>query len=335
MPIRKPLNSQGKLLDVVGVVFSAALVLVVGLVFLNRQAIYDYAQLLNYTPSAEIAELATQTTMNDRSRRVFYVNQPVVQDKADFNVDCPNRGDEKTIVLGCYKGGQNGIFLLDVNDERLDGIKQVTAAHELLHAEYERLSGDERRRIDALLTDYFDTVLQDKRIIETIDGYRKTEPFELKNEMHSIFATEIAVLPAELEAYYTRYFTDRSKIVGYATQYQEEFTSRQTIIAKTGITLERLKQQIDTAEANLTVLQASISERQQALEAQQRRGDIEGYNAGVPAYNALIDEFNRSARDVQSLVAQYNQVVADRNAVASEIAELSSALSTDAEQIDQ
>lgn len=322
-------------LDRISLAMSLSILVLAGLAFLNRQAIFDYLRLRNYTPSASIQQLAIDTTLVPQSRKVFFVNRPEIQDKSAFNIDCPNRGGEKTIVLGCYHGGQNGIYLLGVEDPRLDGVLQVTAAHELLHAQYDRLSEDDKAEVDALLLDYYRNQLKDERIKETIEGYRKTEPNDLINEMHSIFATEIKDLPPALEKYYARYFEDRKQIVAFAEQYQAEFTSRQETIKRDDAQLASLKQRITSGEADLKTLQEQITNRQQDLLARQRSGDIAGYNAGVPAYNASIDQYNRLVRQIKDLVNQYNILVAERNKLASEIAELSGALDTNATQIKQ
>jgi prefoldin subunit 5 len=331
----KPLDDNGAAKNLLSLIFSGTLLLVVGLALLNQQAIFDYYKLRGYVPPTEVAQLATQSTMNDQTRRVFYVNQPVVQDKATFKIDCPDGGGEKTIVLGCYHGGQNGIYLLQVTDPRLNGVKQVTAAHELLHATYDRLSSDERKKVDAMLLNYFENDLKDERIINTIEGYKKTEPNDLINEMHSIFATEIVNLPAELEAYYSKYFTDRKKIVEFANQYQAEFTSRQTAIENYDVQLDSLKDQIAAGEASLTQLQEQIKVEENSLQDLRRSNRTGEFNARVPAFNGLIDQYNQQVRSVQDLVRQYNVVVEERNALASEISELSNALNTDVEQIKQ
>lgn len=331
----KAINNRGASKNVFSLVFTGTLLLVAGIAFLNQQAIFDYIKLRDYTPPAEIAQLASQTTLNDKSRKIFYVNQPIVQDKAAFKVDCPDGGGEKTIVLGCYHGGQNGIYLLQVSDVRLDGVKQVTAAHELLHAAYERLSAKERKRVDTMLLSYFNNELTDERIKNTIEGYKKTEPNDLVNEMHSIFPTEIAKLPPELEAYYSKYFTDRSKIVGFANHYQAEFTSRQNAIKEFDSQLDSLKNQIASGEAELTSLQKRVKVEEDNLQDLRRSNRIAEFNSSVPSFNGLIDQYNRLVKQVQGLVGQYNNVVEERNNIASEVSELSNALNTNVEQIKQ
>src|SRR3990167_5207236 len=80
-----------------------------------RTDIYDNWRLRGYTPPAEIARLADVTTMNDKSRKLFYVYRPSLDDKAAFNTNCTNA--EQTIVLGCYVQN-DGIYLYNVTDER-------------------------------------------------------------------------------------------------------------------------------------------------------------------------------------------------------------------------
>src|SRR6185295_11567695 len=102
--------------------------------------------------------------MTPDTRRLFYVYHPVLEDKQAFNSHCTD--SEKTIVLGCYIS-RTGIYLYDVTDSRLNGVEQVTAAHETLHAAYERLSSSERKRVDGLTAQAFAQVT-DQRIKDTI-----------------------------------------------------------------------------------------------------------------------------------------------------------------------
>jgi hypothetical protein len=296
---------------------------------LNRQNLYDWWQLRNYNPPAPVSKLAALDTMTDYGRRVYYVNHPEIQDKQPFKSTCPNGGGEQTIVLGCYHGGQSGIFLLNVTDSRLDGVEQVTAAHEMLHAAYDRLSPSEKQRVNSLLNDYYSNELHDKRLIDTVNAYKKTEPNDVVNEMHSIFGTEVGSLPPALETYYRKYFTNRAQVATFAAQYQAEFTSRQNQVAADDAKLAVLKQQITAINADLDSKSNEITARQKALLAQ-RTANVAAYNAGVPAYNSLIDSYNNQLARLKSIIAQYNQLVTARNQVALEQDQLVNELSTQA-----
>ena len=308
----------------------ALLVLIAALagVVLNRQAISDWFKLRGYIPPATVAALATDDTMTSEARHLFYVNHPDVTTGVGFTAHCPS-GGEKTVVLGCYIGNDHGIYLYNITDSRLNGVEQVTAAHETLHAAYERMSAAERTTINAELLDYYNHDLTDQRIKDTIAEYKKSEPKDVVNEMHSIFGTEVANLPAPLETYYRRYFTDRSKLTTYVATYQAEFTSRSAAIARYDAQLKGLKQQIDTNQAALAQQKTALDAQSQRLSAQRKSNDIAGYNAGVSSYNAAVNSYNNLLETTKGLIAQYNDTVSSRNAIAIEEQELTRALSAD------
>ena len=300
---------------------------------LERQNIYDWWRLRGYQAPLPVAALASQDTMTAYARRIFYVNYPTIDTGTSFNQPCPNDGGEKSIVLGCYHGGQRGIFLLSVNDPLLKGVEQVTAAHEMLHAAYERLGPSERQKLDVMLLDYYHHGLHDPRIQDTINAYKQTEPNDVVNEMHSVFGTEIAQLPAPLEQYYQRYFSDRATVAAYAARYQAEFTSRQDTVQQDDTRLATMKTQIDDLETGLKAQLSTINSRQATLTAEHNSGNLAAYNAGVPGYNQLVDAYNAQANSLQNLVSQYNQLVSSRNAVALQEDHLVSELSSTVPQI--
>ncbi len=326
-------NQSGRMRHIAAVVLLLAWLAAMWLASVHRQDIIDWWRLRNYQAPQSISRLADQDTMTDYGRKIFYVNNPLINDKATFHTKCPNNGGEQTIVLGCYIGNQAGIFLLAVSDSRLDGIVQVTAAHEMLHGAYDRLSTKERNRVDAMLADYYKNQLHDQRILDTLDAYKKSEPRDVVNEMHSIFGTEVATLPAGLEQYYKQYFTDRSKVAGFAAQYQAAFTSRKAAIAGYDTQLASLKDQIAVTEADLKTKHSAIEAQQSSLVSLRTSGNIAAYNAGVPAYNSLVDSYNQQVETIKSLITQYNQLVATRNAIAVEQASLTKELSSDAAPI--
>ena len=278
----------------------------------------DWAILRNYEPPANIQLLAADTAMTDRAQHVFFINRPQVQERDAFNQSCQGAG-EQTIILGCYHSPQRGIFVFKVDQPELNGIEQVTAAHEMLHAAYDRLSRNDRRNIDALLTDYYKTQLKDERILRTIELYKKTEPNDLANEMHSIFGTEIASLPPELEAYYSKYFTDRSKVTNFAAQYQQAFTRRQQQIDDYDAQLEQIRQQIVANQAELTRQADSLRADRGRVEASRDQETVDAYNQRVVAYNQLRVQTNQ-------LVDQFNAIVEKRNAIATEKTQLQSSI---------
>lgn len=284
---KQPRKSR-KLGSLIGLLITVGLAI---FVYAQRQAIYDYSRLYNYQAPAEIAALADATTMTDKSERIFYVNRPQLLGKEAFNQSCPDNGGEQTIVLGCYQSPQAGIYLFKVTDPQLDGVEEVTAAHEMLHGAYDRLSSKERQRIDGLLNDYFATV-QDERLKTIFDAYRLSEPNDLTNEMHSIFATEIADLPLALEDYYKQYFQDRQRVVSFASQYQKAFSTRKDLIASYDRQLENLKNSIEASQNDLESQSQAISSQRQQLNSLLASGSTQAYNSRVDSFNSSVQAYN-------------------------------------------
>src|SRR5262249_5858448 len=101
----------------------------------HRQGIADWWRLRGYHAPPAISAFVADDRMTGKARDLFYLNRPqLLADVAAFRQSCPL--DEESIVLGCYQGGQRGIAIFAVHDPRLDGVEQVTAAHEMLHAAY-------------------------------------------------------------------------------------------------------------------------------------------------------------------------------------------------------
>lgn len=273
----------------------------------KHNAIYDWLRLRNYSASSQVMQLATDTTMTAKSSHLFYVNHPALQSSSDFNASCPNNGGEKTIILGCYRGHETGIYLFTVSDPELEGVMQVTAAHEALHAVYDRLSTKERGYVNGLLEDYYHNDLHDQRILDTIEAYKKSEPNDVVNEMHSVFGTEVPNLPPALETYYRQFFSDRSKIVSYSQKYQAAFSRRKA-------QADSLLQQIKSLEQQLTTLKSQIDSQETALRA--KRQALESQRSSVnnaQAFNAQVDDYNNLVAQYQGLINTYNQLVAQHN----------------------
>jgi uncharacterized protein YukE len=296
------------------------------IIYLNAQALSDWWKLRGYSPPASVSNLAEQDAMTPKARHIFYVNRPDLESGAtQFRKDCGET--EKTIILGCYHSDQSGIFVYNVQDVRLAGIQQVTSAHELLHAAYDRLSTKDRNYVDGLLQNYYQTVT-DKRIIDTINQYKQSEPSDVVNEMHSIFGTEIASLPAPLEQYYSRYFSSRRAVTDFAANYQTEFTSREEAIKADDSQLAQMKSNINSEEQNLQYELSRISNDRARLDAERSSGQVDLYNSQVLAFNQEINAYNRGVDNLRSDIEAYNNLVDSRNSIASELASLDKAIDT-------
>ena len=154
----------------------------VAFTFLNWRGILDYIAAKNYKPTADITQIVQRIKPTDTGKTIFYASNPQVEDSAEFNGNCKNsEGD--SAVLGCYRAEK--IHVYNVVNSKLDGVKDVTAAHELLHAIWQRMSKEERTRIGSLLETEYEKN-KTPEFEKLMQSYDKTEPGEKINELHSL-----------------------------------------------------------------------------------------------------------------------------------------------------
>lgn len=294
---------------------------------LKREQVIDWMRLQGYTPAANIEKLATDTTMTPKAKHYFYVNHPQVEGRDAFNVDCTNK-TEQSVVLGCFHGNRAGIYIFNVTTAELNGVQQVTAAHEMLHQAYERLSTSEKQKVNALLINYFTHGLADQTIKEQMAAYKKSEPNNYIDEMHAVFGTEVVTLPNALEQYFKQYFTKRSTITDYYAKYQAAFTSRNQQILEYDSQLASQKQQIDDLQSGVTTQLQALNAQKAEMDQKRSSGDIAGYNSMVTSYNQLVNTYNANLETLRQQIDGYNKLVEARNAIAVQEQQLQQDLSS-------
>lgn len=318
---------------VVSLIATVVLFGVAGWLVFHRQYVVDQLTVWQYSPSREIAELVDAAGMNDNGKFYFYSAEPVLDGTSEFNEEC-ERQEENSAILGCYKVGK--IYIYDVSDKRLAGIEEVTAAHEMLHAVYERLSDQERTQVNALIDKEYQKLLasDDQALQERMAYYERTEPGERDNELHSIIATEVSSINSDLEAHYSQYFSDRQKVVAHHDSYNSKFVELKKNSAQLKTDLEMLSDDINAMteqyNADIATLNTAIeqfntraesgdfttqaefqSARDQLTdridELTKRRADIDikiaNYETKRKAYNENVDEENSLTRSLDSSLA--------------------------------
>lgn len=206
----------------------------------------------------DVAAIAEATGMSAEGELVYRASTPAVEAESSFSQHCSVEGGA---VLGCYADGN--VYVYEVTDSRLAGTVEVTAAHEMLHAAYERLSPEERERVDALVKEAIATIPEDDPVYEDLALYPASQ---LADEWHSRLGTEFADLPPALEEHFAVYFDDRAKVVELNVQATAAF--------------DELQAQIDALVAEIDALDPVLDAR------------IAAYEASVAAYNADVDAFN-------------------------------------------
>lgn len=233
-------------------------------IFFNHQFVIDRLAVWQYRPTPAIEALVDRARFAGDGEFYFYASQPRLSSREEFNQQCVNQEDH-AVILGCY--AVQRIYVYDVQDERLNGVREVTAAHEMLHAAYDRLSESERERVGALLE--AEVATADPALLERLEVYNSLGQAERTNELHSIIATEVEDISDELEAYYARYFTDRHAVVALFHSYESVF--------------RELQIQQEAIMAELNELVADINSRTAA------------YNQAITALDSEVEAFNRQA----------------------------------------
>jgi hypothetical protein len=286
------------------------------------QALNDQVVVWLEPAPAEIVQLAESTGMSEAGRRIFFASTPELDTADTFNASCPV---DEQIVLGCYT--RREIFLFRVTDERLAGTNEVTAAHEMLHAAYDRLPDGERGRIDALIAAYVASLPEDHPLFEIMATYPEESQAD---ELHARLGTEFAELTPELEAHYARYFDDRTLVLAHYESANAALNANNARIAE-------LTAELDTLGADIDARRAAWDAASAELDA-----DIERYNQGgwtptsdreyreltarwdareaerveisadIDRYNALVEELNRLSADSAVLYDHLDSMAGSR-----------------------
>ncbi|MBH0131467.1 hypothetical protein I6E56_13990 [Salinibacterium sp. NK8237] len=297
----------------------------------NQQRISDQFAVWDFEPSASVQAYVASAGMSEEGEFLFYASQPTIQTNPLFNSTCSNV-EENFGVLGCYFPSSKSIFLYDVTDERLAGIEEVVAAHEMLHAAWDRLSSAEQDRLTPLLEAEAETMKDDPEFATTLEFYAKTEPGERANELHSIVGTEFADLSPELEAHYAEYFTDRATVVALHEKSNAVFTEQLEASAKLVDQLDTLRESIDDAYASYNSGYDALNEDIDSFNFRADRGDFNTRDLQVSANNersSLIerqDSLNSLYDSIQADVDTYDGLVEQLEALNSTISELNQSI---------
>jgi hypothetical protein len=308
---------------VVSCFLSLALVAGAILAVANRQQIIDEITLWQYQPSEQITTIASRAKMSETGKKMFYISKPQIKSANEFNEDC-RRVEKGNAILGCYNQSSGEIYVYDVTNPELDGVKEVTAAHEMLHAAWARLGSAEKKQLTLLLEQAYEKVKTDK-LAERMEYYNRAQPGSRANELHSILGTEFANLGDELERYYKRYFTDRSEILRLHAQYQEKFESREKEARELSESLKTRKEDLDQELAQYSADVADFNRRASDFNqransgnfssqddfARQRRSlqaELSGLNRRRASLNAQVDSYNSDVLRLRQLGVKINEL---------------------------
>lgn len=289
--------------------------------YLNRQYVADHFSMWSFQPSSGISAINEELDLTYHGNLYFYTAHPELNAAEEFNDNCP-RVELNSPILGCLHGDR--IYIYDIENGKLDGIEEVTAAHEMLHMAWLRLSDEERDYLSKLLQKE-QKKITDKSFSERMDYYERNEPGQLVNELHSIVGTEVRDIDDELESYYKKYFNDRLAVVELYEKYSSVFENlldqSETLAAKIKASGQDLIPRIEQYQRDVAALSVSIDN----FNYRAREGNFESMNqfyqersqlvnrsnqlayvqqqidADIRAYNTLIDQYNSLAIQLENL----------------------------------
>ena len=282
----------------------------------------DWWRGMHYEAAPEMVEIRDDLALTDRGVFLFNALQPTLNEAEEFNENCHQNASE-TAVLGCYSDGVIRVY--NIENPELSGIREVTTAHEMLHAVWARMNPAERDG----MTDLLNQVLagNPKTIGKELETYDPNEKIE---EVYVRTGTEVANLPEELEKHFAEYFQDRGKIVNYYNSYISVFNENKKQAEQLQAEIPELKAQLQAEikdyEAAAQDLQDEIKEfnacagqagcfRTQA-EFLARRGELVAAQEDLAAQNEAL---NTAIADYNDKVDLYNQIVDDSKKLEEEI----------------
>lgn len=287
---------------------------------LNRGQVLDVYHFWTYRPTTELVSVAAKTDFTDTGLFTFYAVRPEIAAGQSFNANC-RKQEQGTAILGCYV--DNRIYLFDVTDSRLDGIKEVTAAHEMLHAAYQRLSDEDRSKVNVLLEAEFEKLKTDPSFTDRMAFYARNEPGERDNELHSIIGTEVASISSELERHYAKYFKNRQNIISLFKSYNSVFLTLDKQAKSLSAQLDALSKSVD---ASIAEYNTEVKDLNQTIAYFNRRAaagsfsSISAFNAErrilqsrVSAVTNLRTKISNEILRYESMRKEYNKIVTESN----------------------
>lgn len=263
---------------------------------INFTAIVDNITAIGYEAPADLQKIIDDIELTDDGMRILKATRPELQGADDFNNSCLNDSGEYS-VLGCYSS--NRVFVYNISEESLDGIRQTTLAHEFLHAVWHRMSQGEREELGKALREIYDS---NEAIREHMNNYEGGG--NNNNELHSVIGTTVKWddLPEVLKKHYAKYFKNPSKLVTYYDKYYASYKQASTRIKELEPLIEKRRTTLKEMEEKYTKdndqLTKDINDHNARARTPNGYSTVEEFNN---AYSALVDRKNKMTADYRAL----------------------------------
>lgn len=295
-------------------------------VLLNRQLLVDYATNWSFKPTDSVVDLAKNTSMNKNGKFIFYASRPQLQAAKDFNNECQKQ-EQMSAILGCYT--RNQIFIYDIQNTELAGIKEVTAAHEMLHAAYDRLDDKTKERVNIMLENEYQKLKNDQKLAERMAMYDRLEPGQRDNELHSIVGTEIASIDSGLEDYYKKYFDDRSVVIKHYDTYSSVFRELEQKSNDLEKRVTDLSVQIQDAKLDYDMKAAALQRDINSFNSAATNGSFNSrseFNSTRSALMIRADNLDMARADINAKITEFNNLTSQLKSLALHATELNNSI---------
>ena len=299
-------RNSGKIKLVLSFISIFVISMLLTFAYLDRQYIFDKITVYQFKPSSDVTKLIERTGVNDYGKFLYLASQPVIESTQNFNLACANN-ENISSILGCYNNGR--IYIYDVTDTQLDGVREVTAVHEVMHAAYNRLNIIEKSKIDSLLEDEYRKLEGNKELVDRMSFYEKIEPGQRHNELHSVIGTEVADISPELERYYDKYFSNRQDTVTLNQNYISVFKKLDDRRIELEGVLSILGPEINSKKVQYETDVRSINEAVLGFNTRANNGDF----LSVGQFNDERDTLSNQITSLQSIRDAISQDIANYN----------------------
>ena len=284
------------------------ILLILGFTFSSE--IKEYSDFITYKPGQEVLDIVDKTKLTKEGIYRFYLSKPSISHTSEVLDHCKNKEDSYK-VTGCY--ADKRIYVYDSQNSELDGMKEVTAVHELLHAVWANMDKSYKNRISDLVTSEYSSLKDKTNIKERMKFYNDLGSEEFTNELHSIIGTEYIVENQELLKHYNRYFGyEAVKVLHskYQSKIDENDKKAKELVGK----LENLYKELDSDktyyETSVNILSNDIA----VFNRDANSGYMERYEYDIRR-NALENRIN----NLERVRFEYNQKINEANQLKDEL----------------
>jgi len=305
------------------IITSAIFIILIFVFIMNYTFFLDLVKGISYEPSETMQNIRSSLRLTGDGERIFNATRPLLAERDEFNTTCETH-NESVAVLGCY--ANDYIYIYNVDEPTLAGVRESTSAHEFLHATWSRLSDKEKTQLKPQLEKVYSE--NTDKLKEALDSYTEAEQLD---ELYVRVGTQIADLPEELEKHYAKFFSDQDLIVSFYDSYITPFKELNDKINALREDIFKLEDEITSRTSNLNArlinLESNIAEfnrcaqtagcfvsqwtfdsRRSELVAEQAAVNIENdeINLLINAYNSKVDEYNSNVLRSSELHSMMN-----------------------------